>query len=343
MIYLIYGQERFLVNRKLEEIKDEYEKKYSELSLGLNYIVLNNLENIEELISEIEIPPFGYENKLIIVRESDLFLKANKKSSNKEDNKVKTKDNNVFLKEYFENNKKILDSVEIVFIETEIDNKSEEKIEESLYNYIKKNGKVFQYNEYTKKDNLAIINILEEYIKDFNKQTNKNIKINRYDLNFFIEEAGRDIYTLLNDLDKLLFYSFNKDEITKEDIENITIKSKDSIIFDISNNILSGNYNNVIKVIDKQIYSGNDIYILLGYIYGVYREIYLVSLADETKNNPKDIFASNRSFLIDKYRRFIRTKGRKSIERILFEIMEIDRLSKIGAIDPELGIKALLR
>ena len=74
MIYLIYGEERYLINKRLEEIKLEYEGKNASLVLGLNYILLNNLETIDELITEIEMPCFGYERKLIVIRDSNLFV-----------------------------------------------------------------------------------------------------------------------------------------------------------------------------------------------------------------------------------------------------------------------------
>ena len=325
MIYLIYGEERYLVNKRLEEIKLEYEDSYAPLSMGLNYIVLDNLKDIDELISEIEFPPFGYDNKLIIVRGSNLFSKS-------EDNKIYT---NKIL-EYLKNNTNILKSATIVFIEYEFK-------ENDLSKYIKKIGEVKEYKILTKKDNLQIMKILEEYISDFNKTNNKKIKISKFDLNYFIEEVGRDLYTLINNLDKLLYYKYDSNSIDKSDIDSIVVKSTESVIFDISNNILSGNYNNIITAINNLIYSGNDIYTILGYVYGIYRNMYLMVVAEENGANPKLVLPERQAFLVPKYLRYIRKIGRKKLEQILYEIMEIDRLSKLNEIDAELAIKAILR
>lgn len=338
MIYLIYGEERYLVNKKLEEIKLEYESNYSPLVLGLNYVILNNLISIDELITEIEMPPFGYDRKLILIRGSNIFLAKKNKSFNKNEEETEVKDSSEVneILEYFKKIKNILSSVDIVFIEESIK-------KSSLVDWIKKNGKVFEYKELTKNDDFKIVQILEEYIKEFNKENEKNLSISKFDLNYMINEVGRDLYTLLNDLNKILFYAYDKESVTREDIDLLINKNTDSVIFEISNNILSGNYSNVLKVIDNLIYSGTDIYVVLGYIYSVYRKIYLVILGLENGVSRHKLLPSNQMFLIPRYESYVRRIGRQEFEDKMFEIMEIDRLSKIGLIDAELGIKAILK
>lgn len=344
MIYLIHGEERYLVNKKLEEIKLEYESTFAPLVLGLNYIILNNLESVDELISEIEIPPFGFEKKFIIVRESGFFDKGktntnySKASSKTEDTETSKTEDSETLKilEYFKENNNILKTVDIVFLEYDINTNS-------LMDYIKQNGQITKYSSLTKKDNQQIIRILEDTIKEFNEEYNKNIKISKFDLNYMVEETGRDLYTLLNDLNKLLFYAYDKESIEKEDIDEITTKSTESIIYEISNNILANNYVNTIKLIDEQLYNGVDIYVILGYIYNVYRRMYLIILAEESGENPAKVLPANQTFLLPRFQSYIRKVGRKRVEEIMFEIMEIDKLSKVGEIDAKLAIKALLK
>ncbi len=328
MLYLLYGEEKYLINKKLNEIKYDFEKTYDKLVMGLNYITLNNIDNIEELITEIEMPPFGYNRKLIIVRDSGLF-------SNRSHNLKDASEVDKFI-EYLKNNKKILDSSDIIFLE---DNISSSK----LLNYLKKEAKVLKYASLTRRDNIAIVKILEEYIDNFNKEHNKNIRINRVDLNYIVEEVGRDLYTLLNNLNKVLFYSFDSENLNKKDIENIIIKSGEAMIYEISNNILSGNKNELIKSIDRQLGNGAEIYVVLGYIYNVFRRMYLIGLANENSFNPKSILPPNQAFLLPKFQLYIRRVGLKKIEKIMFEIMEIDKMSKFGEINAELAIKALLK
>ena len=67
-IYLLYGEETFLLEQQLNKIK----KKFGETIKGINYINIDE-NNVQELISDIETPAFGYPTKLIISREPGLF------------------------------------------------------------------------------------------------------------------------------------------------------------------------------------------------------------------------------------------------------------------------------
>ena len=64
-IYLLYGEELFLLESVLKKIKN----KFGELIKGINYIQIDE-NNYEELISDIITPAFGYDKKLIIVKQN---------------------------------------------------------------------------------------------------------------------------------------------------------------------------------------------------------------------------------------------------------------------------------
>lgn len=75
-IYLLYGEETFLLESCLKKIKSNF----ASLISGINYIKID-ANNINSLISDIETPAFGYEKKLIIVRNSRNIQKRWKKES----------------------------------------------------------------------------------------------------------------------------------------------------------------------------------------------------------------------------------------------------------------------
>ena len=77
-IYLLYGEEKYLIQEYVKKIK----KCFGELYLGINYILLDE-SNIDSLISDIETPAFGYDKKLILIKNSNLFKKDNKYRNNK--------------------------------------------------------------------------------------------------------------------------------------------------------------------------------------------------------------------------------------------------------------------
>ena len=108
-LYLLYGEEQYLVDTSVNKIK----KKFGETVLGINYILIDET-NLENLISDIEMPAFGYDKKLIIVKNSGLFKKDGRKKSG---SPIQDK-----VAEYITNNMDIIeDAVILVFVELEAD------------------------------------------------------------------------------------------------------------------------------------------------------------------------------------------------------------------------------
>ena len=75
-IYILYGEELFLLENVLKKIRNIF----GECIKGINYIPIDDT-NISGIISDIETPAFGYEKKLIIVRNSGILKKEGKRKS----------------------------------------------------------------------------------------------------------------------------------------------------------------------------------------------------------------------------------------------------------------------
>ena len=75
-IYFLYGEELFLIENLVKKIKS----KFGEVVKGINFISIDDT-NIQELISDIETPAFGYEKKLIIARNTNILKKEGKRKN----------------------------------------------------------------------------------------------------------------------------------------------------------------------------------------------------------------------------------------------------------------------
>ena len=125
-LYLFYGEERFLLESAVKKLK----KKFGEMLQGINYIIIDE-SLIDDLIYNIESPAFGFEKKLIIVKNSGLFKKdGRKKAGTPIQEKVAS-----YIKE---NMDVINEAVNIVFIEDEVD-------KNQVYEDIEKNGIIFNF------------------------------------------------------------------------------------------------------------------------------------------------------------------------------------------------------
>ena len=127
-IYLFYGEEKYLLENTVKKIK----KLFGELVLGINYIQINET-NINNLISDIETPAFGFDKKLIVIKNAGL-LKKERKANSKGNNELQKK-----IAEYIEKNINIINSTTVlIFIEDDVSKCELQKI-------IEKNGVVCNF------------------------------------------------------------------------------------------------------------------------------------------------------------------------------------------------------
>lgn len=110
-IYLLYGEETFLLDSCVKKIKNIF----GELVKGINYIEIDDT-NLDELIQDIETPAFGFEKKLIIVKNTELFKREVKRKGAGFAN-LRDKIND-YIKENYDI---IKDTVILVFIEESVD------------------------------------------------------------------------------------------------------------------------------------------------------------------------------------------------------------------------------
>ena len=73
-IYLFYGEETYLMDTSLKKIRNIF----GDLVKGINYIEIDDT-NLENLISDLQTPAFGYPKKLVIVKNTGIFKRELKK------------------------------------------------------------------------------------------------------------------------------------------------------------------------------------------------------------------------------------------------------------------------
>ena len=277
-----------------------------------------------EIISDLETPSFGFEKKLIIAKNTGLFKKDGRKKAKKDDQSIKAK-----LLEYLkENFEYIKDSVILVFVEGEAD-KSE------LFDFINKNGIVCNF-EYQKPAQIqARIKAITNAYK---------VNIDAPTLSYFIECCGTDMQDLINEIRKLIEYEGQGGTITKDDIDNLSIKKMESIIFDLTDSLGKKNTKVAIEVLRNLIMAKEPVQKILITLYGHFKKLYLVKLA--LKNNKDIIYAldlkPNQTFLVNKYKMQAGYFKTSEIRRILKELCDLDYKYKIGLIDLEVGFESIL-
>ena len=318
-LYLLYGEELFLLENILKKIKNIF----GECIKGINYINIDDI-NISELISDIETPAFGYEKKLLIVRNSGILKKEGKRK-NVELSNLREK-----ISSYIKENIDIInDSVVLVIIEEDIDNKQE------LYKIFDKFGVVCNF-EYQKP--IQIQKRLKAICNAY------HVDIDDSSLKYFIEVCGTNMQELINEIRKLIEYAGNGGKIEKIDIDKLCIKKLETIIFDLTDNLGKKETQRALKVLKNLIANKEPIQKILITLYNHFKKLYITKLA--VKEN-KDLISSlnlkpNQTFLVNKYKTQANYFSDKELSKILQGLRDLDYNSKNGLIDLQVGLEAIL-
>lgn len=318
-IYLLYGEETFLLESALKSII----KNFGEKVKGINYILLDET-NVGEIISDIETPAFGYEKKLIIVKNAEFFKKDLKKKNKKDITILKEK-----LNEYIkENIDTINDTVVLVFIE-----ENAEKCE--LLETIDKLGVVCNFQMQKPFQ-------LQQRLKSIVDAYKVNIDMST--LTYFIECCGTDMQELINEIRKLIEYAGAGGTITKQDIDLLTIKKIESIIFDLTDSLGKKDTKKAIDVLRGLVQAKEPLQKILITLYNHFKKLYLTKIAIGLN---KDVASSlslkpNQTFLVNKYKAQASYFKKDELKNILQSLCDLDYNYKIGLIDLNIGLESIL-
>ena len=124
----------------------------------------------------------------------------------------------------------------------------------------------------------------------------------------------------------------------------LTTKQIDSVIFDLTDNLGKKNTKQAIEVLRNLVLSKEPLQKILITLYNHFKKIYLTKLAISQN---KDVTSyldlkPNQSFLTSKYKAQAGYFKLKELRRILQEFCDLDYKYKIGLIDLNVGLEAIL-
>ena len=314
-LYLLYGEEKFLLESCLKRIK----KNFGEIALGINYIQIGE-DSINSLIPELETPAFGYEKKLVIVKDAKLFKKETKKKNGNND-LVKEK----LIKYIKEKN----DENILVIIEDEVE-------KNSLFEEIQKNKGVICNFEFQKP--AQIVQRLKAICNAY------KVNVDIATLNHLIDVSGIDMQNLINEIRKLIEFAGEKGTIKVQDIDAMSTKTIDSNIFDLTDNLGKKNITAVMNILDELLYNKEPIQKILITLYNHLKKLYIVKESEIQKRdvNTELKLKPNQMFLVNKYKMQSRYFEENELRTILKALIDLDYNYKIGKIDINIGLESIL-
>ena len=308
MVYLLYGEDNYLKNEFVKKAK----KSFGELQLGINYIQIDE-SNVNNVISDIETPAFGYERKMIIVKNANLMQKKNAISDK--------------LSEYLNDaDKQILDSIELIIVEDSVE-------KNALFNTISKIGMIKEFNE---QKISQLITKVKSISAAYGVQIQENVA------QYFIECTGTNMEDIINEIRKLIEYAGKGGTIKKEDIDSLTIKKSESVIFDLTDNLGKKKIHEAINVLHDLIYAKEPVQKILVMLYNHFKKLYIVQLSNGQNVAQNLKLKPNQTILVSKYQNQAKFFTQDEIRNLLNEFMYIDEASKSGNLDINVGLESVL-
>ena len=317
-MYLFYGEEQYLLESCVKKIKT----LFGETVKGINYVTIDET-NLTSIISEIETPAFGYEKKLIIAKNSGLLKKEGKRKN------VDLSNFRDKLNEYIKSNiETIKQSVILVIIEDDIG-------KNDLVSTIEKNGVSVKF------DFQKPIQI-EARIKSI--CNGYKVNIDSSTVRYFIECCGTNMQELINEIRKLIEYAGPNGTIKKEDIDKLSIKKLESVIFELTDNLGKKQITQALDVMNNLIYQKEPIQKILITLYNHFKKLYFVTSAVNMNRDVTEVLnlKPNQAFLVGKYKTQARYFKETELKTILKELVDLDYYYKIGQIDLQVGLESIL-
>ena len=209
-IYLLYGEEAYLVRQYRDKLKDALLGSGSDMNV-------NRFEgkgvSVPQIIDMAETLPFFSDRRVIILENTELFRSGGEK-----------------LSEYL---KKPAESSSFIFAEREVDKRS------GLYKTVKKLGYAAEFGRQDAKT-------LQKWVYGILKKEGK--QISQETLQLFLEGTGEDMENIRKELEKLLCYTLDRDVITSGDVEEICVPRIQNHIFDMITAIANGSGEQALKL-----------------------------------------------------------------------------------------------
>lgn len=314
MNYILYGNEKKLLDNKLETIK----KKYNISNDNMNLVTYWCDETpIKEIIDDAITLPLFSEYKMIIIK-NPLFMTTKKQKN------ITQEDIDLFINYTSHDNPTTI----LVIYHDHKDFDERKKVVKIL----KKNCEVYIGDSLTYKEIYRTVSLA------FKK---RNCKIDDDALDLLLSRVGNSLDNLSNEVDKLSLYSKH---ITVKDVNLLVARKVEENVYELTNAYLSKDMTSCISIYQDLIRNNEQPYGLIIMISNALRLLYQVKFLDRKGYNDTEI---SKLLSINPYRlRYIRKDGNRfDIKEILDNLealCELDIGIKSGRINPYKGLELFL-
>lgn len=309
MIIFLYGQDTYRLQKKLNEIIEEYKKIHQS---GLSLVFLEGKEiTFQDFQKEFQQTSIFREKKLLVLK--DLF--ENQEFANK------------FKKEI----EKFISSEDIILIIQ----KGALPANNSFLKALKKKAKYQEFKD-----------LRGEQLRRWTKKEieKQGAQINSQALEQLIEFVGNDLWRMSNEIKKLTTFKGKNNEIEKKDIDLLVKPKIETDIFKTIDFIAQNNKKRALELLEKHLEKGDSPLYLLSMINFQFRNLLIIrDLID--KNIPFYLISKKTKlhpYVVKKSYPLAKKFQVSELKKIYQKMFEVDLNIKIGKIEPETALELLI-
>lgn len=305
-IYLLYGEETYLLKQYRDRLKDA-------LLAGADNMNLNRYTGKETKIGQIidmaETLPFFAARRVIILENTSWFKTGGEELA-------------VYLQT-------LAETTFFIFVESEIDKRGK------LYKTVAKLGRVTEFGRQSE-------DVLMRWILSMVKKENKQITAQT--LHVFLEHTGNDMQNIYQEFEKLLCFCMKEESITTEHVEKICTQQVTNQIFKMTDAMTEGNSKKVMKFYYDMIELQESPLYILSMITRHFNLLLQIKDLMQRGSNKKDIMSDMKmsSFQVDIYTKQSKAFSLNYLKKAFTDCVETDYKIKSGLLDMKVGVETLL-
>jgi len=329
-LYLLYGNERFLLDKAVEELKSRIVSGFPELNLT---IFEDDTLDFNDLINACNTLPFGSDRRLVLVKDYKGLTSKSKKSAEGTDDELDDNEETNDFDSIFQ----LLDSTCLVFA-----NHGDVDRRKKLVKIINKTGRVYKFEKVDR-------NELMQWVKGHFRRAGKEIKPSA--IEYFVDNIGylnknsdANLYHVQNEIKKVLAYGKDDRIVTEEHFKQILKRNMENDIFKLIDACWHKDISKSLKIYNDLLLSGESSFGILAMISKGIKNLIQIKELRIKGLNEKEISktAQIHEYTVKLYLKHIDQMDFEVLENAFNKCVNSEINIKSGRINERLSLEMLL-
>lgn len=305
--YLIYGVDKYLIDKEIDKI---IKKNKIDNNSIIKYSL--NEDSIDNILEDANTFNLFSDTKLIIVNDANIFASSNDILTDKIIN---------YLNNY--NNKSYL---VFTLLSDKIDNRKK------ITKVMSDKGNIINLNKKEVDTNYII-----SYLKD------NGYQINMSDARMILNKTGNNLFSINNELDKLMLFKLEDKVIDKNSIDLLINENIDSSLFALVDSITNKDKNKMLKLYHECLLESDPI-MIINMLANKYILLYQVKrlISDGYSDDKIAKELEVHPYPVKLARNMCYSYSVKEILDIILKLANLDKDIKLGNVNGEVGLEFLL-